>query len=113
MHTSVDPHWNFSILIRAEDSNTFVLSIYDARSLKMALMCNIADELKDRPTAYSHPRSGNLLPQEREEVGSMCKQLIDFGRADYLKRHGFHCELKEFIDKYYTLENCCLLAKKE
>ena len=86
-------------------------------SLKWHYTCNICriivDELKDRPTAYSHPRSGNLLPQEREEVGNMCKQLIDFGRADYLKTHGFHCELKEFIDKYYTLENCCLLAKKE
>ena len=72
-----------------------------------------SDELQERTESYSHRRSGNLLPQQRELVGNMCKQLIDYGRAQYLEQHGFRCQLNEFIDKYYTLENCCLLAKRQ
>lgn len=63
-------------------------------------------------TNYNHPRYGKLLPQKREEIGHMCKHLIDYGRALFLKEQGFDVELKQYVGRKLTLENVCLLAKK-
>lgn len=61
---------------------------------------------------YNHVKYGNLKPVQREEIGYMCKNIIDEGRIHYLKQLGFDASLKYYIDKSVTLENCCLIAKQ-
>ncbi|KAK2167501.1 hypothetical protein LSH36_27g09072 [Paralvinella palmiformis] len=62
-------------------------------------------------STYNHYRYGNLLPEEREEIGYQCKQLIDHGRLLYLKDHGYHVQQIYYAEKEQTLENMALVAK--
>ena len=55
-------------------------------------------------------RYGNLLPQEGEEIGRRCKQLIDRGRVNYLIEHGYKTEQICYTDREHTLENMALIA---
>jgi len=55
----------------------------------------------------------NLPRETREEIGRKCKQLIDHGRCEYLKSNGFKSELVYYVKPSVTLENVCLLARKE
>ena len=52
-----------------------------------------------------------LSKQEQEEVGAMCKRLIDAGRLDYLQKHGFDATLQVYVDKAMSLENVALVVK--
>ncbi|XP_065060127.1 tRNA:m(4)X modification enzyme TRM13 homolog isoform X2 [Rhopilema esculentum] len=52
-----------------------------------------------------------LNPEQKKEIGSKCKRLIDLGRIEYLRKHGYQTELIYFIDSAVTLENVVLLAK--
>ena len=56
-------------------------------------------------------RYGSLTPEDREEIGVMCKRLIDEGRLRYLRDQGFNSHLVIYIDKAQSLENVALLAQ--
>lgn len=50
---------------------------------------------------------------EKEEVGILCKRLIDAGRVDHLSKLGFDVKLIEYTSKAVTLENIALLLTKK
>ena len=47
---------------------------------------------------------------KREEIGQLCKQLLNMGRIVYMQNQGYHARLIEFIDFGVTPENICLIA---
>ncbi|XP_075148649.1 tRNA:m(4)X modification enzyme TRM13 homolog [Haematobia irritans] len=49
---------------------------------------------------------------EREEIGFMCKRIIDYGRVEYLRQHSYAANLYYYVPKEVTLENVVLLARK-
>ncbi|XP_029355064.1 tRNA:m(4)X modification enzyme TRM13 homolog [Echeneis naucrates] len=51
-----------------------------------------------------------LSPTEREQVGRLCKRLIDGGRLHFLKTKGFSSKLSRYVDAQTTLENVLLTA---
>ena len=55
-------------------------------------------------------RYGSLTAEQREAIGVQCKQLIDFGRVQYLKQHGFDASLIYYVARSVTLENMALTA---
>ena len=48
--------------------------------------------------------------KEREEVGRKCKQLIDYGRVQYLLDQNMDGFLRQYIDHQLTPENIALIA---
>ncbi|XP_053287199.1 tRNA:m(4)X modification enzyme TRM13 homolog [Pleuronectes platessa] len=53
---------------------------------------------------------GFLSAAEREQVGRLCKLLIDSGRVHFLKTKGFDSKLSRYADAQVTLENVLLTA---
>ncbi|XP_024426160.2 tRNA:m(4)X modification enzyme TRM13 homolog isoform X2 [Desmodus rotundus] len=53
---------------------------------------------------------GFLTVEEKKEVGRLCKLLIDHGRAEYLRRHGFRPALQYYAEPCVSLENVLLTA---
>ena len=51
-----------------------------------------------------------LTVEEKKEVGRLCKLLIDHGRAEYLRRHGFRPALQYYAEPCVSLENVLLTA---
>ncbi|XP_060934097.1 tRNA:m(4)X modification enzyme TRM13 homolog [Limanda limanda] len=54
--------------------------------------------------------NGFLSAAEREQVGRLCKLLIDCGRVHFLTTRGFHSKLSRYADAQVTLENVLLTA---
>ncbi|TRY94405.1 hypothetical protein DNTS_027944 [Danionella cerebrum] len=48
--------------------------------------------------------------EDREQIGRLCKCLIDKGRVDYLQRKGFETSLKYYTSRDVSLENVLLTA---
>uniref|UniRef100_A0A0K8UED4 tRNA:m(4)X modification enzyme TRM13 n=1 Tax=Bactrocera latifrons TaxID=174628 RepID=A0A0K8UED4_BACLA len=57
-------------------------------------------------------KTQRLCLSERERIGDMCKRILDYGRLQYLREHGYEAELKYYVTRDVTLENVCLLARK-
>lgn len=51
-----------------------------------------------------------LSVSAREEVGRMCKRIIDMGRLHYLRSKGMTSSLQEYVSDEVTPENVVLLA---
>lgn len=51
-----------------------------------------------------------LSAAEREQLGRLCKRLIDSGRLDFLKKKGFDGRLSAYVKSQVTLENVLLTA---
>jgi tRNA:m4X modification enzyme len=51
-----------------------------------------------------------LSKQGQEEVGRLCKRLLDTGRIKYLEANGFSARLQVYIDRALSLENVVLVA---
>ncbi|XP_036907231.1 tRNA:m(4)X modification enzyme TRM13 homolog isoform X4 [Sturnira hondurensis] len=64
------------------------------------------------PVTESHAESppGCLTVEEKKEVGRLCKLLIDHGRAEYLRRHGFRPALQRYTEPAVSPENVLLTA---
>ncbi|XP_022129010.2 tRNA:m(4)X modification enzyme TRM13 homolog isoform X2 [Pieris rapae] len=54
----------------------------------------------------------SLSRRRREEVGRRAKAILDWGRVLYLKECGFDARLTYFIPDSVSLENLCIVAKK-
>lgn len=61
-----------------------------------------------RPQPTVH-KSG-LDYDQREEIGLMCRRIIDYGRVISLRKQGYKVELVQYVDSDISLENVCLLA---
>ncbi|ORX59726.1 DUF715-domain-containing protein [Hesseltinella vesiculosa] len=64
---------------------------------------------EDAVDAQANHYSG-CTHQQREQLGYQCKRLLDMGRVNYLKQHGFDARLVYYADATDTLENCALIA---
>ncbi|KAM5293496.1 tRNA:m(4)X modification enzyme TRM13 homolog isoform 2-T2 [Glossophaga mutica] len=53
---------------------------------------------------------GCLSVEEKKELGRLCKLLIDHGRAEYLRRHGFRPALQRYTEPGVSPENVLLTA---
>jgi hypothetical protein len=47
---------------------------------------------------------------ECEQIGQLCKDLIDTGRKHFVEKNGLSTRLVKYVDKTCTLENVALLA---
>lgn len=47
---------------------------------------------------------------EREELGYMCKRVLDYGRVKQLEALGASCELVYYVDRSTSKENMALLC---
>ncbi|KAJ8277761.1 hypothetical protein GJAV_G00079580 [Gymnothorax javanicus] len=48
--------------------------------------------------------------EDREQMGRLCKLLIDYGRVDFLRRKGFSASLQYYTSRDVSLENVLLTA---
>ena len=48
--------------------------------------------------------------KQREEYGRQAKQLLDYGRVDYLHSLNMSSKLIQYVEKSDTLENISLVA---
>ncbi|XP_028258973.1 tRNA:m(4)X modification enzyme TRM13 homolog [Parambassis ranga] len=69
-----------------------------------------ADEDEHEPGEETDAVTGFLAPAEREQVGRLCKLLIDSGRRHFLKTEGFDSNLSRYVSAQVTLENVLLSA---
>ncbi|XP_066209724.1 tRNA:m(4)X modification enzyme TRM13 homolog [Saccopteryx leptura] len=53
---------------------------------------------------------GCLPVEEKQQLGHLCKRLIDQGRVEYLRRKGFRPALQYYTDPAVSLENVLLTA---
>jgi len=79
---------------------------------------NEREETAEEPsTNMSEPEAKHkklgLTSEEQEEIGRMCKRLIDEGRMEYLRSKGFQVELLQYVDSSVTLENIAILVKRQ
>lgn len=53
-----------------------------------------------------------LSRSEKEQVGWMCKTILNWGRLHYMEKQGFSCKLHYYVDKSISLENNCIVFSK-
>uniref|UniRef100_A0A3Q0RER2 tRNA:m(4)X modification enzyme TRM13 n=1 Tax=Amphilophus citrinellus TaxID=61819 RepID=A0A3Q0RER2_AMPCI len=68
------------------------------------------DGEEHEPAEEDDAMNGFLSAAEREQVGHLCKQLIDSGRCHFLKMKGYSSKLTRYIGSDVTLENILLTA---
>lgn len=49
--------------------------------------------------------------EEQQEIGYMCKRIIDYSRLQYLRDEGYATEAFYYVTNDVTLENFCMAAK--
>ncbi|XP_038554793.1 tRNA:m(4)X modification enzyme TRM13 homolog [Micropterus salmoides] len=68
------------------------------------------DDEEHEPAEETDAVTGFLSAAEREQLGRLCKRLIDSGRLDFLKKKGFDGRLSAYVKSQVTLENVLLTA---
>uniref|UniRef100_UPI0037E7D6E9 tRNA:m(4)X modification enzyme TRM13 homolog n=1 Tax=Semicossyphus pulcher TaxID=241346 RepID=UPI0037E7D6E9 len=68
------------------------------------------DEEEHEPAEETDAVNSFLSSSEREQLGRLCKHLIDGGRLHFLKTRGFDSKLSRYVDAQVTLENVLLTA---
>ncbi|XP_035033066.2 tRNA:m(4)X modification enzyme TRM13 homolog isoform X2 [Hippoglossus stenolepis] len=68
------------------------------------------DEEEHEAAEETDAVNGFLSAAEREQVGRLCKLLIDSGRVHFLTTKGFNSKLSRYADAHVTLENVLLTA---
>ncbi|NXL90262.1 TRM13 enzyme, partial [Alectura lathami] len=68
------------------------------------------DQAYSKTECGSDTLQGLLTVEERKEIGSLCKLLIDHGRIKYLQQRGYKAALQYYTDSAVSLENVLLTA---
>ncbi|OXB66169.1 hypothetical protein ASZ78_012968 [Callipepla squamata] len=71
------------------------------------------DQTCSKTESGSDALQGLLTVEERKEIGSLCKLLIDHGRIRYLQHRGYRAALQYYTDSSVSLENVLLTAVPE
>ncbi|XP_006812702.1 tRNA:m(4)X modification enzyme TRM13 homolog, partial [Saccoglossus kowalevskii] len=72
---------------------------------------NSEDVTGTSQNAFDKDKEGEYWEiDEREQIGKMCKRLIDIGRIKYLQSHGFNVQLGHYVTPSVSLENVVLMA---
>lgn len=53
-----------------------------------------------------------LSSSDQEEIGRICKFIIDYGRIQYINGYGFQAKLVEYVDRQTTPENVALVINR-
>lgn len=53
-----------------------------------------------------------LTIQQREEIGHMCKRVLDAGRLEFLRKNGLTGNQVQYVKPSVTLENIMILANR-
>jgi tRNA:m4X modification enzyme len=76
-------------------------------------VCKFPPEVKRSTTEEKKAQIdsvGWLSPAEKEALGIQCKELLDTGRAIYLRNQGFDVSLIRYVSPDISLENTLLIA---
>nr|XP_047139772.1 tRNA:m(4)X modification enzyme TRM13 homolog isoform X2 [Hydra vulgaris] len=73
---------------------------------------NGVDEHSLKKTYKEEDIKLKLTSEEQEEIGRVCKRMIDFGRIEYVNFHGYNAELVHYISNSITPENIALKITK-
>ncbi|KAM8745531.1 tRNA:m(4)X modification enzyme TRM13 homolog isoform 2-T2 [Acanthopagrus schlegelii] len=68
------------------------------------------DDEEHEPAEETDAVNGFLSAAEREQVGRLCKRLIDGGRIHFLQTRGFDSRLSRYVNSRVTPENVLLTA---
>ncbi|XP_070816626.1 tRNA:m(4)X modification enzyme TRM13 homolog [Chaetodon trifascialis] len=68
------------------------------------------DDDEHEPAGETDAVKGFLSAGERQQVGRLCKRLIDGGRLHFLKTKGLDSKLSAYVSSQVTLENVLLTA---
>ncbi|KAM7012278.1 tRNA:m(4)X modification enzyme TRM13 homolog [Tautogolabrus adspersus] len=68
------------------------------------------DDEEHEPAEEADAVNSFLSSSEREQIGRLCKLLIDAGRLYFLRTRGFDGKLCRYVDTQVTLENILLTA---
>uniref|UniRef100_A0A8C9F766 tRNA:m(4)X modification enzyme TRM13 n=1 Tax=Pavo cristatus TaxID=9049 RepID=A0A8C9F766_PAVCR len=71
------------------------------------------DQTYSKTEAGSDALQGLLTVEERKQIGSLCKLVIDHGRIRYLQHRGYKAALQYYTDSSVSLENVLLTAVPE
>ncbi|XP_048799858.1 tRNA:m(4)X modification enzyme TRM13 homolog isoform X2 [Lagopus muta] len=71
------------------------------------------DQIYSKTGTGSDALQGLLTVEERKEIGSLCKLVIDHGRIRYLQHRGYKAALQYYTDSSVSLENVLLTAVPE
>ncbi|CAK1542434.1 unnamed protein product [Leptosia nina] len=83
-----------------------------SRSKKTEPKETSSDRSPDTTTTVGSKGLG-LSREEREEIGRRAKALLDWGRVLYLRKCGFSAHLAHYVPNTVSLENICIIAKRE
>lgn len=50
---------------------------------------------------------------QKEEVGKRCKAVLNWGRLRFMEKLGFKCNLHYYVEAGVSLENVCIVARKD
>lgn len=79
-----------------------------------ALACDDPTASGEQPGVANGPEapaSEVLSRSERQEIGWLCKRLIDHGRLQWLQAQGFDADIVVYVDPRVTGENRLLIGK--
>lgn len=68
------------------------------------------DDDEHEPAEETDTDNGFVAAADRQQVGRLCKLLIDCGRRHFLKTKGFSSKLSRYVSTDVTLENVLLTA---
>ncbi|XP_043941713.1 tRNA:m(4)X modification enzyme TRM13 homolog [Protopterus annectens] len=68
------------------------------------------DQEGELQPSLSDSLEGCLTVEERENIGHLCKLLIDYGRTEYIKQKGYSAALQYYTKPSISLENVLLTA---
>lgn len=71
----------------------------------------ITSNIPNERSRYSKQRLFSM--EQQEQIGLKAKRLVDWGRIEYLREHGFHADLRVYAPKNITLENIALIARPQ
>ncbi|XP_051549825.1 tRNA:m(4)X modification enzyme TRM13 homolog isoform X1 [Myxocyprinus asiaticus] len=89
------------------------------RKLSSKISEQTTDHKKEEEEEEEHEKNEEAVPdslngvmsvEDREQIGRLCKFLIDMGRVYYLQQRGFESNLKYYTSRDVSLENVLLTA---
>ncbi|KAG0729018.1 tRNA:m(4)X modification enzyme TRM13 [Chionoecetes opilio] len=91
------------------NENGFEASLNKEQHSELSLPTEAVMEKKLLVNRYTRLR---LSAQHRAEVGRKAKQVLDYGRLQYLGGQGFVCRLVQYVTMDTTPENVALIAQR-
>lgn len=73
----------------------------------------LLEEQKEKDIEIQDVNKSKFTPERREEIGIMCKRLLDYARLEFMRGKGFDGDLKFYVNNDVTLENVAMILKRK